>query len=365
MKKVLKIVIPIILVLLAVGAGIFFWMKNSNNAGGEVAYGTKVSSVNYASNASSVNRFSGVVESQQTVDFKKNNNREIEEIYVKVGDTVKKDAPLFRYDVRSSQNSIAEAYLDIEGLNSELEIYRASNTTENQIYARQTEIAIQKKQAEIAGYQQEIDNADVLSTLSGIVKEINEEGVNSEGMEAPIVTIMEIGEYRVKGKIDEQLFGMINVGDEVLVRSRVDESLSWKGKVSKIETEPQKQEENYYGGNEGVEKASSYPFYVSLDNTEGLMLGQHVFIEPSYETDINLTGIWLTSDYVVEEDGTYYVYVAENNKLVKREIRVGEINEELYITEITAGLEDDDLIIWPEEGLVEGMKVINMSEAME
>ena len=160
MKKVLKIVIPIILVLLAVGAGIFFWMKNSNNAGGEVAYGTEVRSMNYASNASSVNRFSGVVESQQTVDFKKNNNREIEEIYVKVGDTVKKDTPLFRYDVRSSQNSIAEAYLDIEGLNSELAIYRASNTTENQIYARQTEIAIQKKQAEIAGNQQEKDNAD-------------------------------------------------------------------------------------------------------------------------------------------------------------------------------------------------------------
>ena len=365
MKKVLKIVIPILLVLSAVGAGIFFWMRNSNSAGGEVAYGTKVSSVNYASNAGSVNRFSGVVESQQTIDFKKNSNREIEEIYVNVGDIVQKDAPLFRYDVRSSQNSIEEAYLDIEGLNSELAIYRSSNTTENQIYARQTEIAIQKKQAEIASFQQEIDNANVLATLSGIVKEVNEEGVNSDGMEAPIVRIMEIGEYRVKGKIDEQLFGIINVGDEVLVRSRVDESLSWRGKVSKIDTEPQKQEENYYGGGENTEKASSYPFYVSLDNTDGLMLGQHVLIEPSYETDISLTGIWVISDYLIEEDGTYYAYVAENNKLVKREIRVGEINEELFITEITAGLEDDDLIVWPEDGLVEGMQVINMSEARE
>ena len=365
MKKKMKFIVPIVLLIIAILAGVFFFMKRGGTTSGEVAYVDKVSAVNYASSPTSYTRFAGVVESQQTVDFKKDGNREILEVYVKEGDSVQKDAKLFRYDVRSSENGIAEATLEIEGLNSELAIYRAGGGTENQILARQTEISIQKKQAEIAAFQQEIDNADVLSSLTGVVKEVNEDGLNSEGMEAPIVKVMEIGEYRVKGKIDEQLFGMVNVGDPVIVRSRVDESITWSGTVSKIETEPQQSSENNYYGGESGEKASSYPFYVTLDNTDNLMLGQHVFIEPGADTSVSLSGIWIMSDYLISEEDGYYVYVAENNKLTKRKVEVGEINEEMFITEIVGNLSEEDLIAWPDESYTEGMNVLDVSEAME
>lgn len=366
MKKKWKIIIPIILVLLIAAAGLFIWLNRGGSNSDEVAYVSEVRSVNYAQNTYSVNRFSGVVESQQTIDFKKDGNRDIEEIYVKEGDTVENGAALFKYDVRSSENNIAQSLLDIEGMNSELNIYRQNNSTENQILARQTEIAIQKKQAEIAAYQQEIDNAVVTSSLQGIVKKINEDGINEEGMEAPVVQVMEIGEYRVKGKIDEQLFGVINVGDPVVVRSRVDESLVWHGKVSKIETEPQNNNENNYFGGETGETASSYPFYISLDSTEGLMLGQHVLIEPASESsDLNLTGIWLISDYVIMEEDGPYIYVSENGRLKKRRIEIGAVNEELFITEIVSGLSEDDLITWPDETYSEGMPTVNMSEVRE
>ena len=365
MKKKLKFIVPIVLLIIAAIVGVLYFMKRGGSASGEVAYVDKVSAVNFASTPTSYNRFAGVVESQQTVDFKKDGNREILEVYVKEGDNIQKDAKLFRYDVRSSENGILEANLEIEGLNSELAIYRANNSTENQILARQTEISIQKKQAEIAAYQQEIDNADVLSSLTGVVKEVNEEGLNNEGMEAPIVKVMEVGEYRVKGKIDEQLFGMVNVGDPVIVRSRVDESLTWSGTVSKIETEPQQSSENNYYGGETGEKASSYPFYVTLDNIDNLMLGQHVFVEPGADMDVSLSGIWLMSDYLMVEEDGYYVYVAENNKLTKRKVEVGEINEEMFITEIVGNLSNDDLIAWPDESYTEGMNVLNVAEAME
>ncbi len=367
MKKFLKIFIPIIAVVLIALAALFFWLNKGGNNNGDAAYVMSVKDINYASGSYSVDRFSAIIESQQTVDFKKNNNRDILEVVVKEGDNVQNGDVLFRYDVRSSENSIAEANLEIEGLNSELAIYRQNNTTENQILARQTEIAIQKKQVEIASYQQEIANAEVVSTLAGVVKEVNEDGVGLDGAEAPIVKVMEKGDFRVKGKVDEQLISLITVGDPVIVRSRIDENKTWTGKITKIETEPQSNEDNnnYFYDGGSSEKASSYPFYVALDNNEGLMLGQHVFVEPDNGTEVNLSGIWLMSDYIIQDGDRYYVYVAENNKLVKREIRVGIINEELYITEITNGLDENDLIAWPDDSYTEGMPAINLSEERE
>ena len=51
------------------------------------------------------------------------------------------------------------------------------------------------------------------------------------------MTILQTGEYRVKGSIDEQNVWMISDGQAVIIRSRVDESQTWNGTISKIDTD--------------------------------------------------------------------------------------------------------------------------------
>lgn len=365
-KKAFKIGVPIALAVI-LGLVLFFTLNQQNGYDENAIFGSRVSDLNRANQSvSGDTRFSGVVESQQSVQYKKNGERKIEEIYVKVGDTIKKGASLFRYDVKESENSIAQAQLDIEGKQQEINILAADPSTEAQIAIRQADIEIRKLKNDIASYQQEIDNAIVKSDIDGIVKAVNETGVSAQGMDAPIVEVMEIGEYRVKGKVDEQQIYALTVGDEMKVISRVDESKSWIGVLQKIETEPENNEENSLG-NDTSARASSYPFYVALEDTEGLMLGQHVFVEVSngMDMDLDLSGIWLDLGYVVhEEDGTY-AWVSENGKLKKRPVEVGETNEEMYIEEIVSGLEDSDIIVWPDETYTEGMQVIDASEASE
>ena len=54
-------------------------------------------------------------------------------------------------------------------------------------------------------------------------------------------------------------------------------------------------------GNDTSQTASSsYPFYVEMDSSEGLMLGQHVYIEMDYGQTDARDGLWLDEYYIVD-----------------------------------------------------------------
>ena len=206
-----------------------------------------------------------------------------------------------------------------------------------------------------------MNNATVHSTIDGTVKEINEDGGYDEmGNEKPFITITETGEYRVKGKISEM--GMIAAGDTVTIRSRVDESKTWTGVVSVVETEPESDQNNYYYNN--GETSSQYPFYVSLDTSDGLKLGQHVYVEIGGGMPVK-EGVWIDSFYLgYDESGNSYVWLSDNGRLKKQTVETGEMDEMTSLVEITSGLDVDDYIAWPDETYTEGMKTVTDMDIM-
>ena len=369
MTKTKKIIIGVVAAAIVVAALILLliykgWLPS---VGGDdnVAYVQKVSSL--TGQTSTVDRYGGVIESQKAQTYKKDTSRDIEEVYVKIGDTVVVGSPLFKYDVRTSENNIASIKLDIEALNNEISYLQGqSNSTEIQLQISERQLEIKQKQADLARYEQEIANAEVRSEIAGIVKGVNASNDNDSADQA-VVTITEIGEFRVKGKVSEQSISTISQGMPVIVRSRVDETQTWNGTISKIETEPATNQENEYGYYySSGERSSSYPFYVSLEATVGLMLGQHVFIEPDYGQG-SVTpkeGVWIDQSFVITEDeGNSFVWLSNNGRLAKRTVELGEMNMDDFTVEILSGLSLDDSIAWPDDTLKEGMKTKDISKA--
>lgn len=354
MNKKKWLIIAAAAVLIAGLAGWWFLGRNQSG-GGETAYVQKISTLN--GGGVMLDRYAGVVESQQTADYKMDSGRTIETIFVKPGQTVSEGTPLFRYSVTDAQNKVASAYLEIENYNNQISVLAASgNSTDIQLQIRQLQYQIKVQEQEIAGYQKEIENADVKSAIEGVVKTVNETGINSEGMEAPIVTVAEIGEFRVKGKVSEQSVGMFYQGMGVFVRSRVRENQVWHGEISSVSSEPEQNNDYYYGGGES---SSKYPFYITLESTEGLMLGQHVYIEPDLGQGEKKEGLWLDMSFInYEDDGTPYVWCGTSGRLKKAKITLGEMDDETVQMEILEGLSEDDLIGWPDETWHEGMKAV-------
>lgn len=104
--------------------------------------------------------------------------------------------------------------------------------------------------------------------------------------------------------------------------------------------------------------STTYPFYVELEQSEGLMLGQHVYIEIDEGQEEKKEGIWLSEFYIMDADtNSPYVWAADENKrLEKRSVVLGQYDENLGEYEIADGLTKKDCIAYPSELLTEGMK---------
>lgn len=384
MSKKRKVIIGIVVVIIiaAAATGGFLWWRNRGTEVGSESlgiYAERVGDLKYM--AGSVSSYSGVVESQETLEINKDSDKEIDEIYVAVGDEVAEGDALFKYDVESVKQQKQSAGLELEGLKNDLEGYQAQVnqlTTEKQTAAadqqldytlqiqqaqlqvNQTSYDITAKNNEIAKFDEIINNAVVYSKMDGMVKSVNEDGVGPDGNTAAVITILATGDYRVKGTIDEQsLYSSgLSEGISVIVRSRADESITWNGTITTIDTEnPQTNNNDYYYSDSSENSASKYPFYIQLDSSEGLMLGQHVYVEPDYGQAGVKTGLWLDSSYVVEEDTTFVWTLDSKGKLEKRTVEIGERDDDMFLVQIASGLSDDDYIVWPSEELYEGMKV--------
>lgn len=147
----------------------------------------------------------------------------------------------------------------------------------------------------------------------------------------------------MKCTISEQNIQSIYQDEPMVLRSRVDDS-SWKGTISEISTEADNSQNNsmMYGSSDDMTTASKYPFYVTLDSSDGLMLGQHLLVSMDDMSDdsIDKSGIWLYSDYVLtDEDGKSYVWAADKkDRLEKREVEVGQTDDTAGDCEIKSGL---------------------------
>ena len=455
-KKAGIIIAVVIMIVAAAGGGAWYLLKGNNNGNSaDKVFVEKVSSI-INSGSGAQNRYSGVVEAQESWKVNKDEQREIKEVFVAEGDMVEEGDPLFEYDMDDVKAEVAQAELDLEGMQNEITDYQtqisqltkernsASSDEKYQYTAdiqekengiKQTQYNIESKKAEIEKKQETIDNAVVTSKLSGVVKSINDTNNSNDfmsGEDNSYMTVLAVGDFRVKGTVSETNIQMLSEEQPVLLRSRIDEEQTWTGTISKIDTQNQITNEDngvYYEGG-GAEKATKYPFYITLDSTDGLMMGQHLFIELDQGQTEEKEGIWLFEGYIFREDGTVlgtnvqtntdaedwtdesvesledfdmeeggedllepasekgtedltdpnmaegakedaasqkaYVWVAnDRNKLEKREVELGEYDEEMAEYEILSGLTEDDYIAFPMEGLYEGVTTVTDAEEVD
>lgn len=326
------------------------------------------------------NACAGVVVAQNEVKVEKDENRKVAELKVEVGQSVSAGDVLFVYDTDEIRLTIDKAKLEIEQIKNSVKDYteqitqlekekKSAPESEKLSYTvhiqsleadkKEMEYNITVKERELADLQGNGGSGAVTAPISGKINAINENGGNDEmtGQPLPYITMIESGAYRVKGKVNELNLNEFYAGLPVTIRSRADETMTWTGTITQVDTAPKTN--NNDGASDEMTSTSSYPFYVELDTVDGLLLGQHVFIEPGNGEPVQTEGISLFADYVLgsEEEG-YYVWAANaDNEIEKRAVTVASFDEMLYCYVITEGLTAEDRIAFPDESIQEGAPV--------
>lgn len=339
-----------------------------------------------------VNSYGGKVVSGETAKLKKDADKTILEVLVAEGDMVKAGDVLFSYDTEAMQLDLDKLYLEKESFEntisaaeseiSELESQRASAGSSQQLSytlqissreadIREAQYNMALKEKEIANMETAMENAEITSPIAGRVMSVKDEdsadgmGNMGDGTDDTFITVMDVSSYRVEGHINELNLGTLMEGMPVLVRSRMDETQVWTGVISSIDWEnPVSNAQRYYYSDD-MTNSSKYPFYVTLDSTDGLILGQHIYIEPDYGQDSGGSGLMLPAFYISDAEGEPWVWAANaRDKLEKRDVVLGSYNEDLDEYEILSGLDTSDYIAFPDDSLSAGMAVSRYDETM-
>ena len=400
-KKGIIILIAVLLVLAGAAGAIYYVLHSKKASNEELVYATKISDLNGGYDLME-SRYMGTVESQEVKGVNRDSDKKIKELYVKEEDEVKAGDVLFEYDTESMELQLRQLELELTSINNNIATLNqqiASLTTEKatagpdeqlsysaqiqnlQAQVNQANYDASAKQLEIDRQKLSMENTKVVAPMDGIIKTINENNStsssddnsnydnynnnSSDSTSNAYITIMAKGDYRIKATASELTVRSMSEGQSMIIRSRVDDS-TWTGTVTKIDLEhPDNGNNNDYYMSSGT-SATKYPFYISLDSTDGLMLGQHVYVEADYGQGSVKEGLWLDEFYIMQEDDGAYVW-AENAKgyIEKRKVELGEYDENMMRYEILSGLTEDDYIAYPEERVKEGMKVTHNYEDIE
>lgn len=369
-----KYFILLIVLLLSVGCSI-------NSDPNQQLVATKISDL-MLNQVNRSNAYNGLVVAQQTKEINKDENKVVKDILVKEGDEVKADTVLFTYDVEAMQVEVSKVAIDIERMNNEILnsqaqinnlIAERNNAPASQKFSYTIEIQsleatiaetnynIKAKQVEQQHLNASIENANVLAEIEGIVQSINENNsFDPMGNPAAFITILQTGNYRVKGTVNELNITQITPSTPVIIRSRMDDQQTWSGIIDVVETNSPDQNPNPGGmPRDEMANSSNYPFYVVMDNTDGLFLGQHVYIELDSGQSVPKEGVWIPNDYVVfSEEGVAQVYKANASSTLELvDVVIGMMDESTNQIEILEGLTLEDYIIAPNDEVKVGVKV--------
>ena len=327
-------------------------------------------------------RFSGLVVSESVTEIQRDKDKVVDTLYVREGDDVTQGQELFSYDTDQLQLTLEKQKLELEQLASSIENYgiqiaqlekdreRANSGDKlkytlqiqtNQIDLKEAELKLKTKQSEVQKSEHLLANALVTSPVDGRVTSISEDETDEYGEPKAYITIQQSGSYRVKGTLNEMQRGSIMEGTRLRMESRLDPTQYWMGTVTLVDYENPTQGNNngYYisSGSDEMSSSSRYPFYVELDSSDGLLLGQHLYLSVASEEEVSLEGVTLGSAFICfDEEGNSYVWAeSSQGKLEKRTVELGEYDMAQDVYEILSGLAETDYVAFPDEELcVEG-----------
>ena len=348
---------------------------------GSAVYVQSVADLNSMGGIAPGDRFPGMVVSENVTEIEKDNDKNIAELLVKEGQDVTEGQELFSYDMEQLQLALDKQRLEKEQLEATIENYKSQikdlekaeakakgnnklqytvQIQSMQVDLKEAELNLQAKEKEVAKSEEVMQNVTVLSPVTGRITAINENGTDNYGNPLPYITIQQAGSFRIKGILSELQRGGIMEGSRMKIVSRSDSGIFWLGTVTLVDYESPSQENQnsmYYGSNtDSMTASSKYPFYVELDSSEGLLLGQHVYLEiDSGEEEVSSYPAVSSAFICYDDDGSTYVWAENKGKLEKRPVITGEYNPMLDSIEIMEGLTEEDYIAFPDPELcVEG-----------
>lgn len=301
-------------------------------------------------------RVTGTMQPAQQSQIASQSTGSVQSVTVKPGDSVAAGDLLVQVDVEQleltvelqrstaaatqSQLELAEANYERQlalvdrGAASNASLDQARTSVEG-LRAQAAALADQVKSAELS-----LAKATVTAPFAGVISERSVEEGQFVSTGTPLVSIVDLSRVELVGQAPVVAATQISVGQEVEVTVDGLTGQTFAGVVERINPV-------------ATAGARTVPVYISLDNADGKLLGG-MFAIGQIIVDEAENAIGLPSDAIQEDREGNYVFVIENDTVVRRTVTLGA-NWRGNTTEITEGLTAGEIAVTaPLAGLAAG-----------
>ena len=193
---------------------------------------------------------------------------------------------------------------------------------------KSAQIGLQVAQNDYALAQENIKNTLIKAPLSGMISEKVISMGENIGPGQKLFTIVNIDELYVETGVTEKEIAFIQIGQKVTINADVLKS-TIEGEV-------------VYIGPSAEEQSKTYPVKIKIKNTERT-IKPGMFATVEVTADSRPSSLSVEKTAVVKEQDKFFVYAAQGNKAIKKEITVGLTNHTSY--EVLGGLEKGEEVV--------------------
>lgn len=271
----------------------------------------------------------GVAQAVRELNFMSEISGRVVALYVDKGSRVGKGTPLLKIDTELLEADYKAALASYEALKKDEErftrSYEAGGVTSQQLDNIRTQLTAAESRMTVSRWK--LDNAVVKSPISG---RINNRFVETGALIAPSAPLFEIvddSRIKVCCNLPESKVKLVSVGQKVEATAGESTGKTFTGTIKSIGIK--------------TDRGLNYPVEIEMDKDPDLITG--MYLKVGFSAQDGQTGILVPRKAVVGSVLAANVYVAQDGRAVRREVRLGDMSGDNV--EILEGLEEGEEII--------------------
>lgn len=283
----------------------------------------------------------------------------VTEVYIEVGDPVKKGAPLVQIDPELKQLALEQTEANLMQAKAAFE-KAAKDFARNEKLRKTNDISeyifesarLQKASAEAAYLtasanvkmaRRQLADARISSPVNGLVAARLVELGSTVAPGVPIAKIVDISQVKVKCGVAEKDIVKIKKGQSASIVVDSYEKFSFSGKVSSV-------------GPQADLSTRTFPIEVLVDNP-GLQLKAGMISKVEIATQINKDALLLPKSALLERANRTIIFIINNNVAEKRIPKLG-IESGDYITILEGAEAGEEVVVVGQENLSDGVEIV-------
>lgn len=336
MKK--KIIIIAFLLIAVLFTGYLFFKSSSKKDKNEVSYEVIKAE---RGNLELFVEENGQVKSNNEISAYTSKSLMVSKRYFELGDTVKKGDIILTFDPsnkNSALRTIQEKKIALEQKKRDLK-----NTSElikvggaPRVDLEDINFDIRTLNLEIANLEEDYQKYDdrIVSPVDGVITEMIADDNYRVNTDSPLFKITNIRDLSIKVDLTDYDAKNVKIGQKAIITSdAIPEGETLIGRVVDIASTATK---------DATYNESKVEIEIKLDNPGALKPGNVVNVKILYLDEQNVIKLPYTA--VLNEKDRYYVYVVDkDNKVTKKEVTVGETDNNFY--HIRTGISESDRVV--------------------